>query len=151
VGDGSVIMTANEVAELLVRQFHNRGKITVEELKKKWVASPWFVRTEIYPAIPEIGVSVGKTGDTYSTGQPLVIDEDLRDVAVRNPDGSRPRYLVLDGQNRTVRLRQEAPHRPYPAYVGINILDDVEQATRALAGRLKRRSIPRRPGLEEIL
>jgi hypothetical protein len=151
VGRGDAIMTADEVADLLAIQYHNRGKTTAEELRRRWIASPWFVRTEIYPALPEIGVTAGKTGETYSVGQPLVVDEDLRSVAVQNPDGSLPRYLVLDGQNRTVKLRNESPYRRYPAYVGINILDDIERANQALAQRLKWLRRPRRPGLEEML
>jgi hypothetical protein len=137
VGQGRLLLSADEVAQLLSQQYHNRGKVTAAQLKDRWVSSSWFILTKLYPALAEIGVSAGKTGTTYSVGQPLVVDRDLQDVAVQNPDGSQPRYLVLDGQNRVVKLRREAPYQLYPAYVGIDILETVERATRLLASRLK--------------
>ena len=136
VGNGCPVMSDTEVGDLLAQQHHNLGKTTAKSLKERWVSSPWFILTKIYPAMSEIGVSAGKTGDTRSLGQPLVVDRDLHDIAVQNPDGSLPRYLVIDGQNRVVRLRRAAPYRLYPAYVGSDILEDVERATRAIAEQL---------------
>lgn len=141
VGHGAPVMTADEVAELLAQQYHNRGRISVDKLKSQWIVSPRFVLTKIYPAVSVVGTAAGKTGETYSMGEPLVIDQDLRQIAVHNPDGSWPNYLVLDGQNRLVRLRREAPYRLYPAYIGVAILEDVERATKLLAERLRRKKL----------
>lgn len=137
VGHGREVMSRDEVAELLSQQYHNRGRATAEQLKERWVSSPWFVLTDIYPALSELGVSAGKTGQTRSIGQPVVVDRDLQDIAAQNPDGSWPSFLILDGQNRVVKLRREAPYRLYPAYVGTDILEDVERATQTMAARLK--------------
>jgi hypothetical protein len=141
VGNGSAGMTRDEVAELLAQQYHNRGRISTDKLKSQWVASPRFTLTQVYPALSILGTAAGKTGETYSMGEPLVIDQDLRQIAVHNPDGSWPNYLVLDGQNRLVRLRREAPYRLYPAYVGVSILEDVERSTKLLAERLRRKKV----------
>lgn len=128
LGDDCAFLTPDDVGVILSEQYFNKGKTTPERLKDKWVQSDRYVLTQIYPSMLELGVFRGKTGTTFSTGLPLIIDDDFHGISERRC-GVTPKFLTLDGQNRVVMLRQTAPRQKYPAYVGTKILPEVERIT----------------------
>jgi hypothetical protein len=131
-------ITAEEVVDVLARQPGNRGKS--REVLESWVVSQVFKLTAVYVALRNLGVSPGKTGQTRSAGQPIIVDENIHGVARPHEEigGPAPDYLVLDGQNRVVAARGQNPRGTIQAYVGDQIFDQLNKENVRAARELGR-------------
>ena len=119
-----VTITKRVVAELLAAQPNNQGK-SPEYLADKWIVSDTFTLTTVFAGLSELGINHGKTGQSRTPHAPIVVDENINQVARAEGNyGAAPDFLVLDGQNRVVALRNTGdPLAKIQAYVGDVILD----------------------------
>jgi len=127
LAEGSSSISRNDVVDILARQFGNKDKS--RDYLEGWVASDNFKLMDVYVGINDLGVTHGKTGNTRSSGQPIIVDRNTKMVArsYKGIGGAAPDFIVLDGQNRVVAARDKNIRGTIKAYVGNKIASEVKK------------------------
>lgn len=120
-------ISKDDVLDILVRQPGNKDRD--RDFLERWVPSVTFHLMDVYVGLNDLGISQGKTGQTVSAGQPIIIDDNVNMVArsFRGIGGTAPDFLVVDGQNRIVAARAKNIRGIIKAYVGDKIISKVKR------------------------
>jgi len=122
----SADISSEDVIDILAQQRGNSER--EREDIARWVVSKNFKLTTVHVWLPDLGVTAGKTGETRSEGKPIIVDDNVRQVArFQGSFGAAPDFLVLDGQNRVIKAREKGHRTEIDAYVGDKIFNRLKE------------------------